>query len=157
LEVGEFTNLSLIAHARRIGATHIVRGLREATNFNEEFHFHGVAERIDPSILMVHFICAAQLLHVSSSTARELEAMGEQRRGGIRGSSKERLRVMSVRSCSSECAVFQLPLSTERSRRPAARTIQKSAFRQHRDLQLAARGRRIPQIRLCSVPLRRST
>lgn len=78
LEVGEFTRRSVIAYARQIGATHIVRGLREATNFNEEFNLHGVAERIDPSILMVHFICEAQFLHVSSSTAKELDAMGEQ-------------------------------------------------------------------------------
>ena len=77
LEVGEYTNQSLIAYARAIGATHIVRGLREASGFNEEFNLHGVAERIDPSIPMVHFICEAQFLHVSSSTAKELDAMGE--------------------------------------------------------------------------------
>jgi len=77
LDVGEYTNQSLIAYARRIGATHIVRGLREASDFNEEFNLHGVASRIDPSIPMVHFICEAQFLHVSSSTAKELDAMGE--------------------------------------------------------------------------------
>lgn len=77
LEVGEFANQSLISYARRIGATHIVRGLREASDFNDEFNLHGVAGRIDPSILMVHFICEAQFLHVSSSTARELAAVGE--------------------------------------------------------------------------------
>lgn len=77
LEVGEFTNRSLIAYARAIGATHIVRGLREASNFTEEFNLHGVAERIDASIPMVHFICETPFLHVSSSTAKELDAMGE--------------------------------------------------------------------------------
>ena len=77
LEVGEYTNQSLIAYARKIGATHIVRGLREVSDFNEEFKLHGVAGRIDPSIPMVHFICEAQFLHVSSSTAKELDAMGE--------------------------------------------------------------------------------
>jgi pantetheine-phosphate adenylyltransferase len=77
LEVGEFTNQSLVAYARRIGATHIVRGLREASDFSDEFTLHGVAGRIDPSILVVHFICEAQFLHVSSSTAKELDAMGE--------------------------------------------------------------------------------
>jgi pantetheine-phosphate adenylyltransferase len=77
LEVGEYANQSLIAYARKIDATHIVRGLREASDFNEEFNLHGVAERIDPSIPMVHFICEAQFLHVSSSTAKELDAMGE--------------------------------------------------------------------------------
>ena len=54
-----------------------MRGLREASDFNEEFNLHGVAGRIDPSIPMVHFICEAQFLHVSSSTAKELDAMGE--------------------------------------------------------------------------------
>lgn len=77
LEVGEFVSQSLISYARKIGATHIVRGLREASDFNDEFTLHGVAGRIDPSILVVHFICEAQFLHVSSSTARELAAVGE--------------------------------------------------------------------------------
>jgi pantetheine-phosphate adenylyltransferase len=77
LEVSEFTNRSLIAYAREIGATHIVRGLRQASDFNEEFNLHGVAGRIDASIPMVHFICESQFLHVSSSTAKELDAMGE--------------------------------------------------------------------------------
>ena len=56
----------------------IVRGLREATNFHEEFNLHGLAERLDASIPMVHFICDAQFLHVSSSTAKELESVGEE-------------------------------------------------------------------------------
>jgi pantetheine-phosphate adenylyltransferase len=77
LEIGEFANQSLISYARKIGATHIVRGLREASDFNDEFNLHGVAGRIDPSILVTHFICEAQFLHVSSSTARELAAVGE--------------------------------------------------------------------------------
>lgn len=77
LEVDEYVNQSLIAYARKISATHIVRGLREASAFNEEFNLHGVAERIDPTIPMVHFICEAQFLHVSSSTVKELDAVGE--------------------------------------------------------------------------------
>ncbi|WP_333586830.1 pantetheine-phosphate adenylyltransferase [Phenylobacterium sp.] len=77
LEVGEYARQSLVRYARAIGATHIVRGLREATNFHEEFNLHGLAERLDPSIPMVHFICDAQFLHVSSSTAKELESVGE--------------------------------------------------------------------------------
>ena len=76
--MGEYADRSLIAYAREVGATHIVRGLREASNFDDEFNLHGVAGRIDPTIPMVHFICAAEFLHVSSSTAKELDAMGEQ-------------------------------------------------------------------------------
>jgi pantetheine-phosphate adenylyltransferase len=77
LGIGQYANQSLMKYARTIGATHIVRGLREATNFNEEFNLHGLAERIDSSIPMVHFICDTQFLHVSSSTAKELDAVGE--------------------------------------------------------------------------------
>jgi len=77
LELGEYANQSLLRYARAIGATHIVRGLREASDFNDEFNLHGVAGRIDASILMVHFICDAPFLHVSSSTAKELDAVGE--------------------------------------------------------------------------------
>jgi pantetheine-phosphate adenylyltransferase len=77
LEIGEYANQSLIKYARTISATHIVRGLREASDFNEEFKLHGVAGRIDHSIPMVHFICDAPFLHVSSSTVKELDAMGE--------------------------------------------------------------------------------
>jgi pantetheine-phosphate adenylyltransferase len=77
VEIGEYANQSLLKYSRSIGATHIVRGLREASDFNEEFNLHGVAERIDPTIPMVHFICQAQFLHVSSSTAKELHLIGE--------------------------------------------------------------------------------
>jgi pantetheine-phosphate adenylyltransferase len=77
LEVGEYANLGLISYAHRIAATHIVRGLREASDFTEEFNLHGVAGRIDPSIPIVHFICEAQFLHVSSSTAKELHFVSE--------------------------------------------------------------------------------
>jgi len=77
LTVGEYAGRSLLGYAKSIGATHIVRGLRESSGFDEEFNLHGVAERIDPTILMVHFICEAQFLHVSSSTAKELHAVGE--------------------------------------------------------------------------------
>jgi len=77
LAIGEYSNQSLIKYAKSIRATHIVRGVREASNFSEEFNLHGVAQQIDPTILMVHFICEARFLHVSSSTAKELHAMGE--------------------------------------------------------------------------------
>jgi pantetheine-phosphate adenylyltransferase len=77
LEIGEYRNQSLMKYARTIGATHIVRGIRDAATFQEEVNLHGLAERIDPSIPMLHFICDAQFLRVSSSTAKELDMMGE--------------------------------------------------------------------------------
>jgi len=70
-------NIPLTRHARAIGASHLVRGLRQSSDFDDEFTLHGVAERIDPGITMVHFIAKAEFLHVSSSTARELASIGE--------------------------------------------------------------------------------
>lgn len=76
IRLGEFTGTSLVDFARAQGATHLVRGLRQVSDFNDEFSLHGVVERIAPEIQMVHIIGDAQYLHVSSSTARELAYLG---------------------------------------------------------------------------------
>ena len=77
VEVGSYVGESVIKYARRIGATHLVRGLRQASDFDDEFRYHGVFGRLDPTIPMVHFICQETFLHVSSSTARELASLKE--------------------------------------------------------------------------------
>ncbi|MFC3076623.1 pantetheine-phosphate adenylyltransferase [Phenylobacterium terrae] len=77
VEVGSYVGESVIKYARRIGATHVVRGLRQASDFDDEFRYHGVFGRLDATIPMVHFICQETFLHVSSSTARELASLNE--------------------------------------------------------------------------------
>lgn len=77
VEVGSFAGESVIKYARRIGATHVVRGLRQFSDFDDEFRYHGVFGRLEPSIPMIHIICHETFLHVSSSTARELAALHE--------------------------------------------------------------------------------
>lgn len=77
VEIGAYVGESVVRYARRIGATHIVRGLRQASDFDDEFRYHGVFGRLDPGIPMVHFICQETFLHVSSSTARELASLKE--------------------------------------------------------------------------------
>ena len=77
VEVGSWADDSVVRYVRRIGATHVVRGLRQASDFHDEFRYHGVFGRLEPSIPMVHFICHQTFLHVSSSTARELAGLGE--------------------------------------------------------------------------------
>lgn len=66
---------SLDDAARGWGATHIVRGLRQVSDFNDEFVLHGAMRQIAPDIQMVHIICDSKYLHVSSSTARELASL----------------------------------------------------------------------------------
>ncbi|UTC28814.1 pantetheine-phosphate adenylyltransferase [Brevundimonas phage vB_BpoS-Marchewka] len=68
---------SLAAAARSVGASHLVRAFRQASDFNDEFGIHGVMERIAPDLPMVYLICQSDFLHVSSSMARELARIGE--------------------------------------------------------------------------------
>lgn len=78
VEIGSFGGTeSVIKYARRIGATHVVRGLRQFSDFDDEFRFHGIFGRLEPAIPMIHLICHETFLHVSSSTARELASLGE--------------------------------------------------------------------------------
>lgn len=77
VEVGAWSGESVIRYAHRIGATHVVRGLRQASDFDDEFRYHGIFTRLDATVPMVHFICHQTFLHVSSSSARELASLGE--------------------------------------------------------------------------------
>lgn len=74
---GEYQSISIIKYAHQIGATHIVRGLRQAGDFNDEFALTGIAGRLDTSVIFTHFIGKEKYLHVSSSTARELASLDE--------------------------------------------------------------------------------
>ncbi|MBA4011036.1 MAG: pantetheine-phosphate adenylyltransferase [Phenylobacterium sp.] len=77
VEIGAFEGESVIKYAHRIGATHIVRGLRQSSDFDDEFRYHGILGRLEPNMPMIHIICRETFLHVSSSTARELASLGE--------------------------------------------------------------------------------
>lgn len=68
---------SLARYAREIGATTLVRGLRQVSDFNDEFALHGALQKIAPDLNVVHLICDEKYLHVSSSTAREVYRLGE--------------------------------------------------------------------------------
>jgi pantetheine-phosphate adenylyltransferase len=78
VEIGSFAGESVTKYARRIGATHVVRGLRQFSDFDDEFRYHGMFGRLEPNIPLVHFICHESFLHVSSSSARELASLDEE-------------------------------------------------------------------------------
>lgn len=71
-------NDSVTQHAKKLGATHLVRGLRQASDFDDEFSLTGVIGHVDRSLIMTHFICNENFLHISSSTAKELASLGEE-------------------------------------------------------------------------------
>jgi pantetheine-phosphate adenylyltransferase len=76
VEVGSFEG-SAAKYARSIGATHLIRGLRQVSDFNDEFVYNGAMQQIAPDLPMAYFICRSEYLHVSSSTARELASLSE--------------------------------------------------------------------------------
>lgn len=77
IQVASWHGRSVTKYAVETGCTHLVRGLRQSSDFDDEFRYHGVCERLDSDLTMVHFICQERFLHVSSSTARELAFLGE--------------------------------------------------------------------------------
>lgn len=77
LTIGSYQGISIIRYAHEVSATHIVRGFRQAGDFNDEFALAGVAGHLDSTVIFTHFICKEKYLHVSSSYARELASLSE--------------------------------------------------------------------------------
>jgi pantetheine-phosphate adenylyltransferase len=65
-----------VEFARQIGACAMVRGLRTASDFEAEFVMAQVNQTIDPLIEAVILMSSQRFSHVSSSTVREMAAMG---------------------------------------------------------------------------------
>jgi pantetheine-phosphate adenylyltransferase len=72
--IKQFDN-ALVHFARDEGADAIVRGLRQATDFNDEFIQHGINSRVS-DIPITYFICHQDFLHVSSSSAKQMVTYG---------------------------------------------------------------------------------
>lgn len=77
ITIGEYTGKSIARYAREVGASHIVRGLRQVSDFNDEFQLNGAINEVAPYLYMTYFISSSKYLHVSSSMARELASLGE--------------------------------------------------------------------------------
>jgi pantetheine-phosphate adenylyltransferase len=75
IEVGTYSG-ALMDRADALEATAIVRGLRQISDFNDEFTINGMVSRLLPEVPMVYFICHHEFLHVSSSSAKELARYG---------------------------------------------------------------------------------
>jgi len=75
IRVEVYTNLT-VYYARQIGASVIVRGLRDTIDFQHEFHLAQVNQTIDPNIDVVVFMASRKFTILSSSTVREIAALG---------------------------------------------------------------------------------
>lgn len=75
IRIASYSNLTM-HYAREVGACAIVRGLRAASDFEQEFHIAQVNQTIDPEIDVVVFMASRKYTFLSSSTVREIAALG---------------------------------------------------------------------------------
>ena len=75
LEVVEFADLAVSA-ARRAGAAIIVRGLRDATDFDYEMAMAGMNRAMAPEIATVFVPASASVRAITATLVRQIAAMG---------------------------------------------------------------------------------
>ena len=75
LEVVTFSGLAIDA-ARAAGASLIVRGLRDATDFDYEMQMAGMNGQMAPQLRTVFLPASPQVRHISSTLVRQIAAMG---------------------------------------------------------------------------------
>ena len=75
IKVVPFNGL-LVRFAQSVKATHIVRGLRAAGDFDYEFTLNGINREIAPEIETVFFMAPNRFMFVSSSNVKELSKYG---------------------------------------------------------------------------------
>jgi pantetheine-phosphate adenylyltransferase len=66
----------LADHARRVGATMVVRGLRAVSDFEYEFQMALMNRQLHPSLETVFLVPAVDLTYLSSSMVREVARFG---------------------------------------------------------------------------------
>lgn len=75
IRVDAYTILT-VYYARQIGASVIVRGLRDTLDFEHEFQIAQVNQTIDSQIDIVFFMASRNFTFLSASTVREIAALG---------------------------------------------------------------------------------
>lgn len=75
IEVRAFDSL-LIAFARSVGASMIVRGLRAVSDFDYEFQMAGMNRRMDPGIETVFLMASETNQFISSRFVKEVARLG---------------------------------------------------------------------------------
>jgi pantetheine-phosphate adenylyltransferase len=72
LSVASFSNRYLIEYARSIGATHILRGIRSAADFEHERAMRNINGDLDPDMCTVFLMPPRDIAEVSSSMVKGL-------------------------------------------------------------------------------------
>ncbi len=75
IEIGASETLTVM-HAKQLGATHIVRGLRALTDFEYEFQMTHANRELDDAIDSVFFMTANKYSFLSSNAVKEIARFG---------------------------------------------------------------------------------
>jgi pantetheine-phosphate adenylyltransferase len=75
LEVRGFSNLA-VQCAAEVGATALIRGLRDGTDFDYEMQLAGMNDAMLPALQTVFFPAAAADRHVTATLVRQIASMG---------------------------------------------------------------------------------
>lgn len=75
VEVDFYDGLT-VDYCKKVGAKHIIRGLRAVTDFEYEFQLSSANRFVDDEIDMVFFMSSTSNMFVSSSTVNELAKNG---------------------------------------------------------------------------------
>jgi len=70
VEVASFSNLYLIDYAKSVSATHILRGIRSASDYEFERTMRNINGDLDPKICIVFLIPPRDIAEVSSSMVK---------------------------------------------------------------------------------------
>ncbi len=75
ITVVTFDHLTVRA-AKEAGATLMVRGLRDATDFDYEMQLSGMNEAMDPDLQTVFLPASADVRHITATLVRQIAGMG---------------------------------------------------------------------------------
>lgn len=75
LEIIE-SNMLTVEHCRKVGASHILRGLRAVTDYDYEFQMTNFNHKISPEVDTVFLMTQGKYSFLSSSSVRELASFG---------------------------------------------------------------------------------
>jgi len=70
--VVDFSDGMLVEHARQVGATVIVKGLRAVSDFEHEFQMALINHKLNPEIDTMFLMAEHQFMYLSSSAVKEL-------------------------------------------------------------------------------------
>lgn len=91
IRVATFDNLAVTAAAQE-GATIIVRGLRDGTDFDYEMQMAGMNAQMSPQIQTVFLAASPAVRHIAANLVRQVAAMGGDVTQFVSGPVAERLR-----------------------------------------------------------------